>query len=57
MSGCEREAILRLLVKLKREMNMRLAGWPEARKRALEAIELYEAELEELLAEEPTFGK
>jgi hypothetical protein len=55
--GCEREAILRVLVKLERELNRRLARWPEARSEALEALRVYKTELEELLAEEPTFGK
>ncbi len=55
--GCEREAILRLLVKLKRDLARDLAGWPEARRRALERLAVYQAELEELLADEPTYGK
>jgi len=57
MGGCEREAILRLLIKLERDMNRRLSKWPEARREALELIELYKTELFELLAEEPTYGK
>ena len=55
--GCEREAILRLLVKLERDLRKRLDRWPKARDEALEALRVYRAELEELLAEEPTFGK
>ncbi len=55
--GCEREAILRLLVKLERDLRRRLSRWPEARAEALEAVEVYKAELFELLADEPTYGK
>jgi len=55
--GCEREALLRLLVKLERDMRHRLSKWPEAKREALELIELYKTELFELLAEEPVFGK
>ena len=55
--GCEREAILRLLVKLKRDLSRDLRDWPEARERALERLLVYQAELEELLAEEPTYGR
>jgi len=55
--GCEREAILRVLVKLKRDLSRDLSAWPEARKKALERVAIYQTELEELLAEEPTYGK
>ena len=55
--ACTREAVMRLLVKLKRDLSRDLKPWPEARKLALERIAVYQAELEELLAEEPTYGK
>jgi len=55
--GCEREAILRLLVKLRRDLSRDLRDWPEAREKALERLMVYQAELEELLVEEPTYGK
>ncbi len=48
---------MRLLVKLKRDLSRDLREWPEAREKALERILVYQAELEELLAEEPTYGK
>ncbi len=48
---------MRLLVKLERDIRRRLAKWPEARSVALEIVELYKLELEELLAEEPTYGR
>ena len=54
---CEHEAIMRLLVKLKRDLARDLRRWPEAKKKALERLGVYQAELEELLAEEPTYGK
>ena len=56
-SGCTYIVALRLLVKLKRDLSRDLKPWPEARKLALERIAVYQAELEELLAEEPTYGK
>ncbi len=44
-------------MKLERDLRRRLARWPEAQSEALEAVEIYKAELFELLAEEPTYGK
>lgn len=55
--GCERESVMKVLVKLRRDLARRLAQWPEARSVALEIVEIYKAELEELLAEEPTFKR
>jgi len=57
MGGCEREATLRLLVKLRRDLSRDLKQWPGARERAIERVLVYQAELEELLAEEPTYIK
>ena len=54
---CTREPVMRIIAKLKRDINRYLAEWPEAQKRALELVLIHQAELEELLAEEPTFGK
>ncbi len=48
---------MRLLVKLERDLRRDLNKWPEALNRAIERISVYKAELEELLAEEPTYGK
>ncbi len=56
--GCEREAIMRLLVKLERDLASGLERCPEeCRRRALERVQIYKLELEELLYEEPVFGK
>ncbi len=54
--ACEREAVLKLLIKLRRDLSMRLSDCRKCRDKALEAIEAYKAELEELLAEEPTYS-
>ncbi len=54
--GCEREAVLRLLAKLEYELAEALKGCP-CRDKALERLLVYEAEIKELLREEPTFGK
>ena len=55
--ACEREAILKLLVKLERNLFNVLAECPNCRKKALERLEIYKTELEDLLAQEPTFSR
>ena len=52
-----REAILKLLVKLERDLSNTLAFCGECRRKALERLGIYKAELEDLLAQEPTFSR
>ena len=52
--GCEREIVLKLLIKLRRDIEL-LDIDDYAKGKVLEKIRVYELELEELLAEEPVF--
>lgn len=54
--SCERETVLKLLVKLRREIRA-LDIDKQAKAKVLEKIRSYELELEELLAEEPVFSR
>lgn len=54
---CEREAILKLLVKLERDLAHALSTCGDCRKKAMERLEIYKTELEDLLAQEPTFSR
>ena len=55
--ACEREAILKLLVKLERDLSVALTDCSNCRRKALERLEIYKTELEDLLAQEPTFSR
>ena len=56
--GCEREAVLKLIVKLKKGLAEDLADCPrECRDKAINRVIIHQLELEELLAEEPTFSR
>ncbi len=55
--GCERETVLKILVKIQRDLWEQLRDYPECRRKALERIEIYKTELEDLLAQEPTFSR
>lgn len=56
MGNCEREAILKLLVRLRREIQG-LDIDERAKKKVLEKLRVYELELEDLLASEPVFSR
>lgn len=55
--ACEREAVMKVIVKLKRDLADELSDCPECRERAVNRVLVYQLELEELLAEESVFGK
>ena len=46
-----------MLVKLERDLAKVLVECSECKRKALERLEIYKAELEDLLAQEPTFSR
>ncbi|MCE4619009.1 MAG: hypothetical protein F7C37_06165 [Desulfurococcales archaeon] len=56
--ACEREAVMKVIVKLKRALADELSDCPkECREKAINRVIIHQLELEDLLAQEPTFSR